>query len=194
MAAGLDALSQALSRHPTNRPGPTPTLTSTAAAAAAATDGAANAAAFGAAGSAGAAGASAPVSPTSGNAAVTARAALTPPAPIPTGRSSALADLLRRWPAEPPTASTASSGQASDPGTAWRDGATALPTSSPFGPGHPAWPTETSAASAALLGPQLPLRDNPPAELPASDLAFSRSLERVLLAEVRRAGIEVDTP
>jgi hypothetical protein len=186
MAAGLDALSQALSRHPTNRPGPTPTPTSTAAAA----GGAANAAAFGAARSTGTASASAAVSPVSGNAAAAPRAAMTPPPPIPTGRSSALSDLLRRWPTEPPTAS---SGLAVDPATAWHDGATAAPMNSPFGASRPNWPSDASA-TAALLGPQLPLGDQCPAELPASDLAFSRSLERVLLAEVRRAGIEVDTP
>ncbi|MEY4748469.1 MAG: hypothetical protein RIQ60_683 [Pseudomonadota bacterium] len=177
-----------------------------------------------------------------------------PPAmPVPAGRNSALADLLRRWPADGgagpspvarPEADALAQGSTGSSGASRQGQAAgnASDTSSAAQPrperqsgaplalasdrlagradasqgfsGQPAWPaapgthatcaaleldaaglaglTPASTPGASLIGPQLPLRAPAAAQLPASDLHFTRSLERVLLAEVRSAGIDLD--
>jgi hypothetical protein len=118
----------------------------------------------------------------------------------PRGRQSALADLLRRWPAEgagsgigraatdvsPPT-----SGARGQIGQALALPAAAAASSSAFS-SRPA-PVSASLDAQALLTGAHPLQDtqaSPAAAASMSDLQFGRSLERVLVAELRRHGID----
>lgn len=96
--------------------------------------------------------------------------------PVPRGRTSALSDLLRRWPG------AAAPGE--DAASARSPLAAALPTPDTA---TPAWPAGPQPAAA----PAHPGDLARPA-LPASDLQFGRTLERVLLAEVRRQGLDVE--
>lgn len=118
----------------------------------------------------------------------------------PRGRQSALADLLRRWPAEGAgsgigrTATDVSphtSGARGQIGQALAPPAAAAASSSAFS-SRPA-PVSASLDAQAMLTGAHPLQDTrtgPAAAASMSDLQFGRSLERVLVAELRRHGID----
>jgi hypothetical protein len=97
--------------------------------------------------------------------------------PEPRGRISALSDLLRRWPGAAETPE--------EPATARGPRPAALATPDTADPGGP-------AGTPARFAPARPGDLSRPAQ-PVSDLQFGRTLERVLLAEVRRQGLDVDT-
>jgi hypothetical protein len=128
----------------------------------------------------------------------------------PRSRNSALSELLHRWPSGSVTAGdSAAAGQ----------GDAATPATAPI----PALSPRLGARSAAALSLAMPIAGlvNPvagapsgdfaqaatrpssspadPSELdralvPANDLSFTRTLERVLLAELRRQGLASDSP
>jgi hypothetical protein len=100
--------------------------------------------------------------------------------PAPQGRASALAELLQRWPGTP-------AADADEPASAaFRlQPAAAEFTPMPSVPGTPL----SAADLPAAFGTELPS----PQQV-GNDLAFTRTLERVLLAEVRRQGLEPDSP
>ncbi|RZL37427.1 MAG: hypothetical protein EOP35_08710 [Rubrivivax sp.] len=98
--------------------------------------------------------------------------------PTPRGRASALAELLQRWPGA----------QAADADAPVSPAGFVAPPLAEFAPMPSAQGTPLSSADLpAAFGSELP---RPQAA--ASDLQFSRTLERVLLAEVRRQGLEPD--
>jgi hypothetical protein len=105
--------------------------------------------------------------------------AATPPTPtFARGRASALAELLQRWPGA----------QAADADAPVSAHGFVQPPPVEFAP-------MPSALGAPLSSPDLPATFG--AELPrpqsaAGDRQFTRTLERVLLAEVRRQGLEPD--
>ena len=107
-------------------------------------------------------------------------------------RGSALSDLLRRWPTTGDhgtnSAETASAPIAAERGRL----ATSLP-----GPLTMPGTVPAVGGFAVQVGsapPTVPVGDLPRPVTPTNDLQFGRTLERVLLAEVRRQGLNVDSP
>ncbi|WP_457427265.1 hypothetical protein [Roseateles sp. P5_E7] len=99
--------------------------------------------------------------------------------PTPRGRTSALAELLQRW-----------------PGTQSVDTDAPAPPADLMPPPAAEFAPMPSAPGAPLSFADLPAAfgtDLPRPQAVASDLQFTRTLERVLLAEVRRQGLEPES-
>jgi hypothetical protein len=140
-------------------------------------------------------------------------AAMADAVPAPRGRISALSELLHRWPAGSTTAGdSTAAGQGEAATAATEANAPIAALSSRLGThsvaalsaGMPIAGLVTPAAAASTNGfaPTAPARApsaTDPAEsdramAPANDLSFTRTLERVLLAELRRQGLASDSP
>jgi hypothetical protein len=140
-------------------------------------------------------------------------AAMADAVPAPRGRISALSELLHRWPAGSTTSgdsTAAGQGEAATAATAANAPIAALSprlgmhSVAALSAGMPIAGLVTLAAATSTTGfaPTAPARApsaTDPAEpdralAPANDLTFTRTLERVLLAELRRQGLSSDSP
>jgi hypothetical protein len=140
-------------------------------------------------------------------------AAMADAVPAPRGRISALSELLHRWPAGGKTAGDSAAAGQGEAATAATAAITPIAALSPrlgthsvaaLSAGLPIAGLVTPAAAASTNGfvPTVPARApgaTDPAEpdramAPANDLTFTRTLERVLLAELRRQGLASDSP